>query len=84
MSHRRTRTKAGARRSLSSHGRFPIVTGKPTTANSTRFDAKEKEISPGPGTYINQIHWPSAKPEFDEARKARRKLDLAGGAAGGH
>ena len=58
-------------------------TGKPTTANSTRFDEKDKEISPGPGTYINQIERPPAKPEFDEARNARRKLDMAAGAAGG-
>jgi len=55
--------------------------GKPLTANSTRFDETEpKQVSPGPGTYINQIEWPSAKvpAEVDEGKARRRLFDMEG------
>ena len=61
--------------------------GKPTTANSNRFAESEKEeakeVSPGPGTYINQVQWPSAKPAAEgEALRARRRLFAADGEGG--
>ena len=47
--------------------------GQPLSAHSERFNELEREVSPGPGSYINPQPWPNPKAPAHHAN-ARRKL----------